>query len=286
MEAGSGAFPDAWQGSPAKGGKGRGYAKGKGKGKDKRKEKAKGGDDRRDEFHSLLEAFKNGTEPGAVPRVADEVKVVQVLGQDRRNLEGRTGKVIGVAAMQSSSLSTAITVHFAGDGASFGEAGLDLTLAAEDLQVVEAARPLPEASLAFPKHLNGYDRKHVHEIAEQLGLFTQSFGEKDERYITAYRRAEASPEAAATAPSVAHAPGTSGAATTAQDEAEARGHVSFASIDLEQASVDELFAALSGEVPEGWHRQPGRMLICKGSLGKPVNSERRTVGEEIVQQLS
>lgn len=277
MDAASHAFPDAWQQGSKGNGKGKKAGKaGTGRRKGNHQAKGKGkttelSEAREQELRAQLQSLVNGTESSAIPRVGDDVQVLRVLGQDRRHLEGRVGKVIGTLTPGDG-----CTVHFAADGAAFGQSGLDLTLARADVRVVEAQRPLPEAALQFPKTLNGLERKFVHASAEELGLITQSFGEKEDRYITAYRRAEEGCSTIRLAQSCCE--------EAVRDHSD---NVYASGIDIDEASLEEALSALAPQIPQEWQTsRPAKMLLCRGSLKNPIKSDRRTVTEDLLKQLS
>ena len=243
------AFPDAWTGGKArgkgqgKGGKGKG---GKGKGKDEEIST-----ERREQLEAQLRALSLGTEDSAVPRVGDRVEV-KVMGTDRQELQGRLGEVIGTAPALK-----AATVRF----------DTDVSVAWSDLRVVQAARPLPEGYLSFPKTLTGQERKVVHSLAEEMHLLTQSFGMGAERYITAYRQAEG-----AEMPDIV--PG----------EEERLADVEVSGLELDEVSKAALLGAVV--VPEGWVALADRMVICRGSLRRPKQMDHRSVVPELLGQIA
>lgn len=243
------AFPDAWTG-----GKGRG--KGQGKGGKGKGGKGKGKDEeistqRREQLEAQLRALSLGTEDSAVPRVGDRVEV-KVMGTDRQELQGRLGEVIGTAPALK-----AATVRF----------DTDVSVAWSDLRVVQAARPLPEGYLSFPKTLTGQERKVVHSLAEEMHLLTQSFGMGAERYITAYRQAEG-----AEMPDIV--PG----------EEERLADVEVSGLELDEVSKAALLGAVV--VPEGWVALADRMVICRGSLRRPKQMDHRSVVPELLGQIA
>lgn len=271
--------------------------------------------ERQAELEAQLKALRDGVEPGVLPKVDDVIRVVQVLGTDRTHLQGRTGTVLGTASLAGSG--AAVSVRFEGDGAAFGD-GLVLTLAAQDVAVLEAARPLREGSVVFPKTLTGLERKLVHSIAEGIGLYSQSFGEGKDRYITVFRRAPSSlagegagglsasskAEAGAAAePATAPAAVPSAAADDAADTsaqasaamapgsaasaAEGAAVVRCSGLELEPSSREALLRAV-GPLPEGWRSWGDRMVLCQGPLERPspAEADRRSVAADLLTRLA
>jgi len=274
-----GAFPNVWNGKGA-GGKGRKGEKGRQDGDEQGRKggnggkggkggkRGKGGKDagdedalpseRKDHLEAQLLALSCGTETSAIPRVGDLVQIT-VIGSDPQNLQGRTGKVIGVALLPSLKTSGgAVTVRL--DRLDAEPEGLDVSVGASDLRILEAARPLPEGSLTFPKTLTGLERKFVHSVAERIGLISQSFGKGEDRYITAFRAAEGS--------------GTSGCMDCVQGDSVA-GNIEVSGVELDQESKAALLEAVA--VPENWIILADRMVICRGSLQKPRQMDHRSV---------
>ena len=274
-----GAFPNVWNGKGA-GGKGRKGEKGRQDGDEQGRKggnggkggkggkRGKGGKDagdedalpseRKDHLEAQLLALSCGTETSAIPRVGDLVQIT-VIGSDPQNLQGRTGKVIGVALLPSLKTSGgAVTVRL--DRLDAEPEGLDVSVGASDLRILQAARPLPEGSLTFPNTLTGLERKFVHSVAERIGLISQSFGKGEDRYITAFRAAEGS--------------GTSGCMDCVQGDSVA-GNIEVSGVELDQESKAALLEAVA--VPENWIILADRLVICRGSLQKPRQMDHRSV---------
>lgn len=229
------------------------------------------------ELESQVQALRRGVEPGATPRPGDGVQVFRVLGPDRTHLAGRHGRVIGCAPLPLLAGAGAFTVRFIGDGAAFGDDGLDLTVAAADLRVAEPALPLAEASLAFPTSLNGLERKAVHMFAEKFGLISQSFGHGPGRYITVFRPSGAEVSPARITPGAAHV------------DCGAKGPPGCCSgVLLDEASRQSLLRGLGG-IPDGFEFVCSRMVICKGPLAQPelfgAGGDKRSVNEGVFQEI-
>ncbi|CAE7205703.1 unnamed protein product [Symbiodinium pilosum] len=296
MEAdGSAAFPNPWLAHA----KGRGQGKGREKGQKGGKDRGKGGkggkgggkggknngkgpgdleslpQERREDLMSQLQALAQGREPQAVPRVGDVVEL-RILGGDRLGLHGRRGTVRGAVPASNSLLGGAFTVRL---DCPEGEEEKEVTASASDLQIMEAALPLPEASLLFPKTLTGLERKFVHASAETLGLISQSFGEGAERYITAFRPAQKAVEPAEdpTEPEAKQpeAPLSSG------DQAVAS--VDCSGVELDAESRERLLDSIT--VPGDWQTFADRLLVCRGRFSSPRDRDNRSIAEEAVAQV-
>ena len=264
----AGAFPNVWENGKG-GGKGR---KGKGRqdGNEKGRKGGRGGkggkgggkdadqeslpSERKEYLEDQLLALSKGTETSAFPRVGDLVQAT-VIGSDPQHLQGKTGKVIGVASLPCLKAS-AVTVRFDGE-----EQDLDVSVAASDLRILEAVRPLPEGSLSFPKTLTGLERKFVHSVAERIGLISQSFGKGEDRYITVFRAAEGS--------------GTSGCQNTQGMDSVATANIEASGVELDDESRAALVEAVT--IPEGWSVSADRMVVCRGPLQKPRQMDHRSV---------
>ncbi len=276
------AFPNPWENGRGKGGKGRKGEKGQdgdGKGRkgdrkgDRRGGKGggKGGKDagdeeslpseRKDQLEAELVALSRGTETSAIPRVGDLVQVKTVMGSDPQQLQGKMGRVIGIALLPSLKNSGgAVSIRFDADAGLVGD--LDVSVAASDIRILEAVRPLPEGSLTFPKTLSGLERKFVHSVSEKIGLISQSFGKGEDRYITAYRAAEGSRR--------------SGAEDSLESSTSAgTKNIDASGVELDAESKAALLEAMA--IPEGWAISADRMVICRGPFQKPKQMDHRSV---------
>lgn len=278
------AFPNPWEnGKGGKGGKGRKGEKGqdgeKGKGRkgDRKGDRGKGGgkggkggkgggdeeslpSERKDQLEAELVALSRGTETSAIPRVGDLVQV-RTLGSDPQQLQGKMGRVIGIALLPSLKNSGgAVSIRFDADAGLVGD--LDVSVAASDIRILEAVRPLPEGSLTFPKTLSGLERKFVHSVAEKIGLISQSFGKGEDRYITVYRAAEGSRR--------------SGAEDSLESSTSAvTKNIDASGVELDAESKAALLEAMT--IPEGWAVSADRMVICRGPFQKPKQMDHRSV---------
>merc|ERR1712224_611649 len=121
----------------------------------------------------------------------------------------------------------------------------------------------------------GLERKAVHEIAESLGLITQSFGEARERYITAFRPAEVAEEISQ----------TSQLASTAEAESAAElQSISCSGVQLSDESRAAITHAIE-PLPTDWRVWSSRMMICKGSLLQPRVRDRRSIGDDLMGRI-
>lgn len=271
------AFPNPWENGRGKGGKGRKGEKGqdgeKGKGRkgDRKGDRGKGGkggtgdeeslpSERKDQLEAELVALSRGTETSAIPRVGDLVQV-RTLGSDPQQLQGKMGRVIGIALLPSLKNSGgAVSIRFEADAGLVGD--LDVSVAASDIRILEAVRPLPEGSLTFPKTLSGLERKFVHSVAEKIGLISQSFGKGEDRYITVYRAAEGSRR--------------SGAEDSLESSTSAvTKNIDASGVELDAESKAALLEAMT--IPEGWAVSADRMVICRGPFQKPKQMDHRSV---------
>ena len=185
-----------------------------------------------------------------------------------------SAQVRGIVPPSSSFPSGAFTVRLEGERSTTDVA--EVTAPAGDLTVVEASAPLPEASLSFPKTLNGLERKFVHASAEALGLLSQSFGEGQERYITAFRPAQQLSAVVADAPSVCPL------RPPRPPELDA-GAVESCGLELDAASQEQLLQSVA--VPVGWQAFADRLTVCQGSFGQPKDQDHRSVAAEVAAQV-
>jgi len=133
-----------------------------------------------------------------------------------------------------------------------------------------------ERQLAFPSSISGLERKYLHEVAEEFGLTSQSFGQGKDRCLSLFKPDVQASSGAVTQPEAA-----------AVDDAIAQvddSDVQYSCIVLDRASRAKLeeFA----QIPSDWTPHCDHMTICVGSLRRPLTEDNRSVAGNLKDQIA
>mmetsp|Transcript_69244 Transcript_69244/g.150695 ORF Transcript_69244/g.150695 Transcript_69244/m.150695 type:complete len:520 (+) Transcript_69244:70-1629(+) len=145
-----------------------------------------------------------------------------------------------------------------------------------------------ESQLAMAPSLNGLERKYAHEVAANLGLTTQSFGQARERYICLFK-SEGTADTTGAQPSAA-APLQNSAPSGEMLSADASRMIGpvYTSVVLSGESQKKLQLACGSifSIPHGWSMHCEHMTVCMGPLSNPTNVDNRSVGESLRQEIA
>lgn len=129
-----------------------------------------------------------------------------------------------------------------------------------------------DTSWALPSELTGMERKFIHQVAEERGLSSQSFGAGKERYITLFKPEEAL---------------TLDAEFEEEQEEIDPDSIQFSGIKVDSEARKTLLGGLV-EIPEGWRIKAQVCLLCKNGLAKAHHDKRdiRSEMQHVKDQLA
>jgi len=146
---------------------------------------------------------------------------------------------------------------------------------------LEAFMEGPETQLAMPPTITGLERKFLHEVSQELGLTSQSFGQGRDRYLCIFKSGTSVPSE-----------GAAGDASPAAEEPEdtSGGRIFYSAVVLSEESKERLRSlcatAFKGGIPSSWTTHCEHMTICMGPLTRPLTEDSRSVADSIRQQTA
>eukprot|EP00397_Hematodinium_sp_SG-2012_P032295 GEMP01034377.1.p1 GENE.GEMP01034377.1~~GEMP01034377.1.p1 ORF type:complete len:574 (+),score=161.10 GEMP01034377.1:45-1724(+) len=141
---------------------------------------------------------------------------------------------------------------------------------------VEAFLETDEMSWALSSDLTGLERKFIHQVAEEKGLSSQSYGAGPERYITLFKPAEGEELAL-----------DEGEAPEEEEPTIDPETIQFSGIKIDKDARKQLLSGLV-EIPTGWRIKAQVCLLCKGGLADAQHDRKdfRSEIDHVVESLT